>query len=76
MPRYYFAVDGLPCDSDSVGEELEGDEAAWKEATVYAGELFKDFDGRLTPGQEWRLVVSDANRNQLYVIHITSQMSQ
>jgi hypothetical protein len=72
MPKYYFDVDGLPPALDAVGEELQDDEGAWYEATQYAGQLFKDIDGKLRPGGEWRLVVSDAERNQLFVIHINS----
>jgi hypothetical protein len=73
MPKYYFDVDGLAPDSDAVGEELKNDHAAWEEATSYAGELLKDVDGNLMPGQEWRLVVSDVDRRELYVIHVRSQ---
>jgi hypothetical protein len=34
------------------GEILENDEAAWHEATLVAGEIFKDVDGSFRPGQE------------------------
>src|SRR4051812_49793643 len=72
MPRYYFEVDGLPPAPDEIGEELDGDEAAWHEATYYSGALLKE-DGKLRPGQEWRLTVADADRNPGYVIHVRSQ---
>jgi cytosine/adenosine deaminase-related metal-dependent hydrolase len=49
---------------------MENDQAAWEEATSYAGELFKDVNGKLTPGQEWRLVVSDADRHELCAIRV------
>jgi hypothetical protein len=52
---------------------LKNDHAAWEEATSYAGELLKDVDGNLMPGQEWRPVVSDVDRRELYVIHVRSQ---
>jgi hypothetical protein len=73
MPRYYFDVDGLPPAPDEVGEELKDDDAAWQEATCYAGALFKDVDGKLRPGQEWRLTITDADRSPIYVIQIKSQ---
>jgi hypothetical protein len=76
MPKYYFDVDGLPPDMDSVGDELKNDDVAWEEATQYAGQLLKDVDGKLPPGQEWRLIVSDADRNQLFVIHVKSQKTK
>src|SRR3954454_2570088 len=76
MPRYYFEVDGLLPDCGASGEDLQDDEHAWHEATQFAGQLFKDIDGKLRPGQEWRLVVSDADRNQLYAIHVKSEKSK
>ena len=53
MPRYFFNVHNVEPTVDDLGEELPDDEAAWKEATSYAGELFKDIDGRFRPGQQW-----------------------
>jgi hypothetical protein len=34
---------------DEDGEELPDDKTAWKEATVIAGEMFRDIDGKLSP---------------------------
>jgi hypothetical protein len=73
MPRYYFDVDGLPPAMDAVEEDLRDDEHAWREATVFAGQMFKDVDGRLEPGQDWRLIVSDAGRNPVFVFEVKSQ---
>jgi hypothetical protein len=73
MPRYYFDVDGLPPATDAVGEELRDDEQAWHEATQFAGQLIKDIDGKLHPGQEWQLTVKDGDGNPVYVIQIKSQ---
>jgi hypothetical protein len=70
MPTYYFDVHGLPPAPDEVGEELRDHDAAWSEATQFAAALFKDVDGKLRPGQDWRLTVTDADRNQIYVIEI------
>jgi hypothetical protein len=33
------------------------------EATLIAGELFKNIDGRFRPGEEWSLEVRDESRN-------------
>jgi hypothetical protein len=55
MPRYFFNVHNVSPSTDDSGEDLPDDEAAWKEATEYAGELFKDIDGTFRPGQEWAL---------------------
>jgi hypothetical protein len=46
MPRYYFNVlNTSPTIIDDVGEELPDKEAAWRQATITAGEIFKDVDG-------------------------------
>jgi hypothetical protein len=46
MPRYYFNVHNVTTRADDIGEELADDDAAWKEATLIAGELFKDIAGK------------------------------
>jgi hypothetical protein len=74
MPRYYFNVLNTdPTIIDDVGEELPDTEAAWRQATTTAGEIFKDIDGRLRPGQEWALEVTDEARRPLYLIHIEAR---
>ena len=65
-----FSGQGLP------PPELPDDEAAWKEATTIAGEIFKDLDGKFRPGQQWALEVTDQNRTPLYSIRISSQKTK
>jgi hypothetical protein len=57
----------------SEGEELLDDNAAWHEATIIAGELFKDIDGKFQPGHEWSLEVTDEQRKPLYVIRVSAE---
>ena len=66
MPRYFFNVHDERSNLDTEGEELPNDEAAWREATIVAGEMFRNIDGKFRPGQEWRLEVTDEGRNPLY----------
>lgn len=73
MPRYFFNVHNVDPSIDDVGEELADDEAAWHEATIFAGEIFKDVDGRFRPGQEWSLEVTDKARKPIYFITIGSK---
>jgi hypothetical protein len=75
MPRYFFNIKLPEAAEDEIGEELPSDEAAWKEATMVAGELFKDLDGKFRPGQE-QLDVTDENQTPVYVIHITSKKTK
>jgi hypothetical protein len=73
VPRYFFNVGGERSVSDTVGEELPDDEAAWKEATLIAGEIFKDIDGKLRPGHDWWLEVTDERRNPIYSIRVSAE---
>lgn len=73
MPQYFFNVLNLPPAMESVGEDLPNDEAAWREATVTAGEIFKDVDGRLRPNQQWSLEVTDHNKRPIFQIQISTK---
>ena len=48
-------------------------QAAWHEATVTAGQIIQDLDGKLRPRQEWRLEVTDEFATPLYVIHVSAE---
>ena len=72
MPRYFFNVYHDRAELDEEGEELPDVQAAWHEATVTAGQIIQDLDGRLRPGQDWRLEVTDEFANPLYVIQVTA----
>lgn len=74
MPRYFFNVHNVRPSTDNDGEELPNNEAAWHEATLIAGEIFKDIDGNFRPEQEWSLEVADEQRKPLYIIRITSKL--
>ena len=73
MPTYFFNVHNVEPSTDQHGTELPNDEAAWKEATAFAGELFKDIDGKFRPGQDWSLEVTDQTRKPIFRIYISSK---
>jgi hypothetical protein len=73
MPRYFFHVKGFRPSPDDIGEELTDNEAAWQEATLVAGEIFKDLDGKFRPDSEWALEVTDERGKPLYLIQINSK---
>ena len=75
MPRYYFNVYHERAERDPVGEELADRHAAWEEATVTAGRLLQSLDGKLQPGQDWRMEVTDQFANPLYVIQVSAKRS-
>jgi len=73
MPRYFFDVFYRTDHPDQDGQRLPDDAAAWLEGTQVAAEMLADLDGDLKPGEHWRLEVTDAARNKLYVIHFNSE---
>lgn len=73
MPRYFFHVHNVAPNKDEEGEDLPDDEAAWHEATSYAGALLKDVDGKFRPGEEWSLEVANEAGKPIYFIGITSR---
>lgn len=76
MPRYFFNVYHDRAELDEEGEELPDVQAAWREATVTAGQIIQDLDGRLKPGKDWRLEVTDEFANPLYVIHVSADRAK
>jgi hypothetical protein len=73
MPRYFFNIHHGRSTIDEEGDELPDKHAAWREATIVAGDSIRDIDGSLQPGCDWRLEVTDEFRNPLYVIHISAE---
>ena len=73
MPRYFFDIHHDTTDIDDVGEELPDQHAAWKEATVTAGQILQGLDGKLKPGHDWRMEVLDEFRDALFVLHIAAR---
>src|SRR5690349_14155455 len=51
MPRYFFNVYHERPDIDQVGEDLPDRHAAWREATVTAGQMLQGIDGKLQAGR-------------------------
>ncbi|HEY3681362.1 MAG TPA: hypothetical protein VGL45_21825 [Bradyrhizobium sp.] len=75
MPLYFFNIHHEAAQQDEEGEDLPDKHAAWKEATVMAGQMLQNIDGRLKPGRDWRMEVTDEFRNPLFTILISAQTS-
>ncbi|MBB4366779.1 hypothetical protein GGD65_007853 [Bradyrhizobium sp. CIR18] len=73
MPKYFFHVTHERIEIDSEGEELPDKHAAWKEATVMAGQTLQGIDGKLVPGRDWKMEVTDEFQNTIYVLHIRAE---
>ena len=76
MPRYFFNVYYDRAELDEEGEELPDMQAAWREATMTAGQIIQDLDGKFRPGKEWRLEVTDEFANPLYVIYVSADRAK
>jgi hypothetical protein len=76
MPKYFFDVNGSGVPDEYRGQTLANDDGAWHEATLVAGEIFKDVDGKFKPGEEWKLEVQDEQHRPLFSINITSKKLQ
>ena len=73
MPRYFFNIHHDTLQLDDEGEELLDKHATWKEATVTAGQILQSLDGKLKPGHDWKMEVTDEFRDPLFVLHISAQ---
>ena len=73
MPRYFFNVYHDTVHLDQDGEELPDKHAAWKEATVMAGQILQDLDGTLKPGHEWKMEVADEFKEPLFILQISAK---
>jgi hypothetical protein len=73
MPRYFFHVHHHRTELDHEGEELRDHHAAWREATVTAGQILQGLDGNLTPSREWRMVVMDESQKAIFILRISAE---
>jgi hypothetical protein len=61
MPRFYFEVSrGETMKDRNDGIDFPDARAAWIEATTACGEIIRDLDAQLKPGDAWKMVVRDA----------------
>ena len=55
MAKYFYNIHGVSRSLDEEGEEHPNNDSASNEATVIAGELFRNNGGKFRPGEEWAL---------------------
>jgi hypothetical protein len=74
MPRYFFTVlNGPQSELKNEGLDLPDNAAAWVEATTACGELLRNLDGRLRPGDHWSMQVKDEAGADLYVLEFKTR---
>ena len=74
MPRYFFNVVHKERSADLEGAELPDAPAAWREATQLTGELIGDI--WFSFGHELSVEVTDADRHRLYLIGVSTELSE
>jgi hypothetical protein len=60
-PGIFFHVYHDHAELDYEGEELPDKHAAWRKATVTAGQILQGIDGKLKPDREWRMGSNGTN---------------
>lgn len=74
MPRYFFRpLNGLNTEMKNEGLDLPDKHAAWAEATTACGELLKDLDGNLKPGDKWQMQVKDDAGRDIYELEFRTK---
>jgi hypothetical protein len=74
MPRYFFTVlDGRKSTLKNEGLDLPDGEAAWVEATTACGELLRNLNGTLRPGDHWSMQVKDEAGTELYILEFKTR---
>jgi hypothetical protein len=74
MPRFYFRiVDSVNTEVKEEGLQLPDKQAAWVEATAACGELLKELDGALKPGDNWQMQVKDQAGRILYELEFRTR---
>jgi hypothetical protein len=74
MTRYYFNIRyGERVFDDEEGSEHATQDAAWHEATQACGEMLRDLDGRIRDGEEWRMEVTNKEREVIFLLRFTAE---
>jgi hypothetical protein len=74
MPRYYFHIshgDGSKIRNEGI--ELPDADAAWVEATSACGEILRDLNGSLKPGDVWLMIVKDETGAELFHLEFSTR---
>jgi hypothetical protein len=74
MPRYYFHIaHGNGPKALNGGIDLPDKEAAWIEATSACGEIIRDLNGGLRPGDAWRMIVKDETGMDIFHLELSTR---
>jgi hypothetical protein len=77
MPRYYFHIsNGKGSKAWNEGIDLPDKDAAWTEATAACGEIIRDLNGDLKPGDVWRMIVRDETGTEVFHLELSTRESR
>ena len=77
MPRYYFQIShGDGSRALNEGIDLPDKDAAWIEATSACGEIIRDLNGTLKPGDIWRMVVKDEAGTEVFHLELSTRQGR
>jgi hypothetical protein len=78
MPLYFFNFSRSPTPEPrpfkNEGLELVDNAAAWEEATTACGEKLREIAGALSPGEGWKMEVTDSHGEAIYVLTFDSKV--
>jgi hypothetical protein len=74
MPRYYFHIsNGSGSRAWNEGIDLPDKDAAWIEATSACGEIIRDLNGDLKPGDIWCMTVRDDTGTEVFRLELSTR---
>ena len=73
MPRFYFNVHDGSNIIDEDGTEFHDLHSARLEAVAFAGALITENAGKLAPGEDWRMEVTDENYTILFELEFNTK---
>jgi hypothetical protein len=73
MARYYFNIRHEELREDEEGSVHGTQHEAWIEATETCGQMMRDLDGALAIGPEWRMEVTNEQREIVFVLKVIAE---
>ena len=73
VPRYFFHLSHLQDSSDIEGIDLPDFMSAWAEAVRTCGEMLRNLDGSVRPGEPFELTVTDEAGEVLGRLEVTAE---
>ncbi len=73
VPLFFFQISHAAESFPQTELDLPNPDSAWEQATVTAGEVLRDLNGKFRPGTELRLDVADDSRKTIFSLRIIAE---